>query len=141
MVLKVKLLSENAVLPKRGSVEAAGYDLSSAVEIVVPARGRALVATDIAVMVPHGTYGRVAPRSGLAVKHGIATGAGVIDSDYRGNVGVVLFNHSDDDFKVSPGDRIAQLILEQIVTPEIEPVEVLTDTERGNSGYGSTGIQ
>jgi deoxyuridine 5'-triphosphate nucleotidohydrolase len=83
--------------------------------------------------------GRVAPRSGLAVKNGIDTGAGVIDADYRGNVGVVLFNHDKEDFAVKAGDRVAQLILEQIATPEILEVDDLDDTTRGAGGYGSTG--
>ena len=83
--------------------------------------------------------GRVAPRSGLAVKHSIHTGAGVIDADYRGEVRVVLFNFSDIDFEVKEGDRIAQLILERIYTPEIEVVPVLEETIRGVGGFGSTG--
>lgn len=138
--LLVKKLSENATLPKRGSAGAAGYDLSSAEDTVVPARGKAVVKTDIAIRVPKGTYGRVAPRSGLAVKNFIDTGAGVVDEDYRGNVGVVLFNHSDVDFQVKKGDRVAQLVLEVIKTPEVEEVEELDDTERGANGYGSTGV-
>ncbi len=107
---------------------------------VVPARGRALLKTDIAIAVPAGTYGRVAPRSGLALKAGIDTGAGVIDADYRGNVGVILFNHSDTDFAVAAGDRIAQLILEAIVTPPVAAVDELDDTDRGADGFGSTGV-
>lgn len=80
----------------------------------MPARGRVVVDTDISIALPVNTYGRVAPRSGLAVKHGIDTGAGVIDADYRGLVGVLLFNCSDTDFKVNIGDRIAQLIVERV---------------------------
>ena len=96
--------------------------------------------TGIAIACPTGTYGRVAPRSGLAVKKFIDTGAGVIDADYRGEVGVVLFNFSDQDFSVKVGDRIAQLVLEKIcMVPAIE-VETLSDTERGSGGFGSTGV-
>jgi len=73
--------------------------ICSAEDVVIPARGKGIVKTDIAIAIPHGTYARVAPRSGLAVKNFIDTGAGVVDEDYRGNVGVVLFNHSDEDFK------------------------------------------
>ncbi|KAG2498193.1 hypothetical protein HYH03_003947 [Edaphochlamys debaryana] len=138
--LLVKKLSDKATLPKRGSAGAAGYDLSSAEDTVVPARGKAIVKTDIAIRVPKGTYGRVAPRSGLAVKNFIDTGAGVIDEDYRGNVGVVLFNHSDKDFEVKVGDRVAQLILERIVVPDVDEVEELDATDRGANGYGSTGV-
>jgi len=83
--------------------------------------------------------GRVAPRSGLAVKHSIHTGAGVIDADYRGEVKVVLFNFSDIDFEIKEGDRIAQLILERIYTPDVKVVPVLETTVRGDGGFGSTG--
>eukprot|EP00898_Chlorokybus_atmophyticus_P001457 jgi/Chlat1/2311/Chrsp17S02603 len=138
-VLQVKRLSERATLPSRGSAHAAGYDLHSAAECVVPARGKALVPTDIAIAIPADTYARIAPRSGLAWKHSIATGAGVVDADYRGPVGVILFNHSDADFAVKPGDRVAQLILERIVTPEVLEVDQLADTVRGAGGFGSTG--
>jgi dUTP pyrophosphatase len=81
-----------------------------------------------------------APRSGLAWKHSIDVGAGVIDADYRGPLGVILFNHSDQDFAVKAGDRIAQLILEVIVTPEVVEVEDLESTIRGSGGFGSTGV-
>lgn len=138
-VLRVKLLSDNAVVPKRGSPGAAGYDLSSAVRCLVPAKGRALVHTDLAIAVPHGCYGRVAPRSGLALKNGIDVGAGVIDEDYRGPVGVLLFNFSDMDHQVSVGDRVAQLVLERVATPEVVAVRDLEDTYRGSDGFGSTG--
>jgi dUTP pyrophosphatase len=115
--LLVKMLSKNAVMPKKNSANAAGYDLSSAVDAVVPANDKALIPTDIAVALPEGTYGRIAPRSGLAAKHHLAVGAGVIDADFRGNVKVVLFNHGSLDFHVSKGDRIAQLLLERIASP------------------------
>ena len=81
-----------------------------------------------------------APRSGLALKHSIDVGAGVIDADYRGPVGVILFNHSDADFAVKPGDRIAQMIIEVIATPEVAEVEDLDATVRGEGGFGSTGV-
>ncbi|CAM0875519.1 unnamed protein product [Alopecurus aequalis] len=139
-LLKVKKLSENAILPRRGSALAAGYDLSSAADAVVPARGKALVPTDLSIAIPEGTYARIAPRSGLALKHSIDVGAGVIDADYRGPVGVILFNHSEVDFTVKPGDRIAQLIIEVIATPEVVEVEDLDATVRGEGGFGSTGV-
>eukprot|EP00002_Diphylleia_rotans_P000526 TRINITY_DN10279_c0_g5_i1.p1 TRINITY_DN10279_c0_g5~~TRINITY_DN10279_c0_g5_i1.p1 ORF type:complete len:163 (-),score=39.27 TRINITY_DN10279_c0_g5_i1:227-715(-) len=139
-VLKVKKLSEHATIPTRGSSKAAGWDLYSAYDYVVPARGKELVKTDIAIAVPPNTYGRVAPRSGLAWKNHIDLGAGVVDEDYRGNVGVVMFNHSDQDFKVSKGDRVAQLILERISLADLQEVVELDDTERGAGGFGSTGV-
>lgn len=113
----------------------------SAYDTVVPARGKGLVKTDIQIEVPYGTYGRVAPRSGLAWKNFIDVGAGVIDQDYRGNVGVILFNHSDVDFDVKKGDRIAQLICERIVYPKVVEADTLTETARGEGGFGSTGTQ
>jgi dUTP pyrophosphatase len=118
-----------------------GYDLASAVDTVVPAKGKAIVKTDLAIAIPENTYARIAPRSGLAVKHFIDVGAGVVDYDYRGNVGVVLFNHSDVDFTVRQSDRIAQLILEKISMVPVEEVEELPSTERGEGGFGSTGTE
>tara|TARA_B100000282_G_C31738537_1_gene494959 strand:- start:2823 stop:3263 length:441 start_codon:yes stop_codon:yes gene_type:complete len=140
-VLRVKRLSEKATLPVRGSGLAAGYDLASAEDIVIPARGKAIAKTDLAMVIPLGHYGRIAPRSGFSWKKHTDIGAGVIDADYRGNVGVVIFNHSDEDISVSQGDRVAQLIIEQISTPVVEDVEGdLDDTERGEGGFGSTGM-
>lgn len=103
--------------------------------------GKGIVKTGISIACPPGTYGRVAPRSGLAVKKFIDVGAGVIDADYRGEIGVVLFNFSqENDFTVSIGDRIAQLVLEQVsMVPAVE-VQELTETERGAGGFGSTGV-
>ncbi|XP_001988619.2 deoxyuridine 5'-triphosphate nucleotidohydrolase [Drosophila grimshawi] len=140
-VLRFAKLTEHALEPLRGSKRAAGLDLRSAYDLVVPARGKAIVKTDLQVQVPEGSYGRVAPRSGLAVKNFIDVGAGVVDEDYRGNLGVVLFNHSDADFEVKRGDRIAQFICERIFYPDLEQVDKLEDTERGEAGFGSTGIK
>ncbi|GAB2303729.1 hypothetical protein Dimus_038950 [Dionaea muscipula] len=139
-LLKVKKLSDKAILPSRASPLSAGYDISSAIETKVPARGKAFVATDLSIGIPDGTYARIAPRSGLAWKHSIDVGAGVIDADYRGPVGVILFNHSDVDFEVKVGDRIAQLIIEKIMTPDVVDVEDLDSTARGAGGFGSTGV-
>lgn len=159
--LLVKRTSENAVLPERQSPGSAGYDLSAAHAAMIPRRGKGLVMTDLIIVVPEGHYGRIAPRSSLAWKHHIDVGAGVIDSDYRvkrweegvtifsfsfslslrqGVVGVVLFNHGDQDFHIVVGDRIAQLILERIsVFPIVEVLGDLDITVRGTGGFGSTG--
>ncbi|NWW48401.1 DUT protein, partial [Pedionomus torquatus] len=137
--LRFTKLSENASAPSKGSARAAGYDLYSAYDCVIPPMEKAVVKTDIQIALPAGCYGRVAPRSGLAAKHFIDVGAGVIDEDYRGNVGVVLFNFGKEVFEVKKGDRIAQLICERICYPELEEVETLDDTERGEGGFGSTG--
>jgi len=133
-------LSEYATKPSYGSKFAAGCDLYSAHDMIVPSRGKLCVPTDIQVEIPYGYYGRVAPRSGLAAKHFIDVGAGVIDSDYRGNVQVLLFNFSEQDFKVNRGDRIAQLIFERICHAELIEAESLEDSVRGGGGFGSTGI-
>ncbi len=141
LVLQVKRLSEDATLPVRGSEWAAGYDLSASRPVTVPPGGRAVVATDLSIACPAGTYGRVAPRSGLTVKNGIHVGAGVVDADYRGPVGVVLFNLGTDPFVVAKGDRIAQLILERIVLAPVQEVKDLDETVRGSGGFGSTGVK
>jgi len=140
MPLGVKKLCYDAIVPTRGSDRSVGYDLYSTEDTVVPCQaGRALVPTGIAVVLPEGVYGRVAPRSGLTVKHCIDVGAGVIDPDYTGEVKVVLFNHGEKDFEIKKGDRIAQLILERCETPPIEEISIVEDTERGDGGFGSTG--
>ena len=133
-------LSEFATIPVRGSALAAGYDLAAADDCVVPARGRALVSTGLSMACPEGTYGRIAPRSGLAWKNMIDTGAGVIDADYRGEVKVLLFNHEQNDFVVKRGDRVAQFILEKICTPEVVVCDDLDASVRGAGGFGSTGV-
>ncbi|XP_029987002.1 deoxyuridine 5'-triphosphate nucleotidohydrolase, mitochondrial isoform X2 [Sphaeramia orbicularis] len=138
-VLRFAKLSEYATAPTRGSAKAAGYDLYSAYDYSIGPMDKAIVKTDIQIAVPHGCYGRVAPRSGLAAKHFIDVGAGVVDEDYRGNVGVVLFNFGKETFEVKKGDRVAQLVCERICYPDLEEQETLDETERGAGGFGSTG--
>lgn len=139
MTLQVVRLTESSKLPSRGSAMAAGYDLYASEGVAIKARSRALVPTGIAVAVPVGTYGRIAPRSGLAIKHGIDVGAGVVDADYTGEVRVVIFNHDDGDYTIKTGDRVAQLIIEKIETPDVLEVNELQETPRSASGWGSTG--
>ncbi len=105
--LVVACVHKDAKMPIKATSGAAGYDLSACENKIVPAHGRALVSTGLVMAFPSAVYGQIASRSGLAYKNGIVVGAGVIDSDYRGIVGVVLFNHSDNDFQVNIGDRIA----------------------------------
>ncbi|XP_036420476.1 deoxyuridine 5'-triphosphate nucleotidohydrolase, mitochondrial isoform X1 [Colossoma macropomum] len=138
-VLKFAKLTENATTPTRGSSKAAGYDLYSAYDYSIGPMDKAIVKTDIQIAVPSGCYGRVAPRSGLAAKHFIDVGAGVVDEDYRGNVGVVLFNFGKETFEVKKGDRVAQLVCERICYPDLVELETLDETERGSGGFGSTG--
>lgn len=137
--LKVKKLSPNATLPVRASIGAAGYDLFSAEDCTIEPRTRKVVKTDLSMAIPARHYGRVAPRSGLSFKFGIDIAAGVIDSDYRGPLGIVMVNNGTNAFEVKAGDRVAQLLLERVSTPEVEEVEELDDTVRGTSGFGSTG--
>ena len=139
--LLVKKLSEDATLPVRGSEWSAGYDLAASRPASIPPMGRAIVHTDLSIACPAGTYARIAPRSGLAIKKGIDVGAGVVDADYRGPVGVILFNlDATNTFEVQKGDRIAQLILEKISMASLEEVEELDETVRGAGGFGSTGV-
>ena len=139
-MLKVQKLSNNAALPKRSIDGAAGYDLCASQNCTIPAKGKGLVRTGLAISFSAGLYARIAPRSGLALKKFIDVGAGAVDSVYRGEVGVVLFNHGDQDFEVKMGDRIAQLILEKIDTPKVEEVQALEESVRGSGGFGSTGV-
>ena len=114
MPLFVKRLVPTSVLPKKSSNGSAGFDLSSSAQATIPARGSVILRTGLSIKVPSGTYGRIAPRSGLAAKHSLDVGAGVVDPDFRGEVCIVMFNFSDEDYPVKEGERVAQLILEKI---------------------------
>jgi len=143
-VLRVKRLTPNAMIPTRGSEEAAGYDLYAAHDCTIAAQSKAMIKTDLAIAVPYGCYGRIAPRSGFAWKKHTDIGAGVVDSDYRGNVGIVVFNLSDKPVQVVYGERIAQLILERICFADIVEVgldDELGETKRADGGFGSTGMR
>lgn len=135
-----KKLDNKATIPTRGSKFSAGLDLSSVESLVIEPGDRAIVATGLAVIIPNDTYLRIAPRSGLAAKHGIDVLAGVVDSDYRGEIKVILANFGKEPFAVMPGERIAQAILEQCVIADVETVDSFTDTDRGANGFGSTGV-
>jgi len=139
-MFQVKKLVSHAVVPKRATEGSAGLDISSSVDMIIPPHKWLAVSTGISIMVPKNCYARLAPRSGLAFKYGIQVGAGVIDSDYTGEIKVILFNHGDDDFIIKTGDRIAQLIFEKIKTDNFHEVDELVKTERGEGGFGSTGI-
>jgi dUTP pyrophosphatase len=150
MVFNVKKLVPHAVLPIRGSAYAAGYDLHAIEDYVVQPGRRTVVSTGISVQFPPGTYGRIAPRSGLAVKHGIDVLAGVIDPDYTGELKVVLFNSdARQSFVIRQGYRIAQIILENFEAHEVSEIETIDLTNedepcpapiRGDHGFGSTGL-
>lgn len=137
--LRYQKLHADAIAPTRATSGAAGYDLHSVEGYVLTPGHRVVVSTGLRIVLPPGTYGRVAPRSGLAVKHGLDVGAGVVDPDYTGELKVVLFNHDTQTFVIRPGYRIAQLIVEPFIAPLVEEVQDVPETERGENGFGSTG--
>ena len=137
MTLEIRVEGPGA-LPEYATEGAAGADLRAAESVTLPAGGRAAVATGVSVEIPAGYVGLVWPRSGLAVRHGIDTLAGVIDSDYRGEVKVVLVNHGPEPWAVAPGDRIAQLLIQPVARARFMRA-ALAPSERGAGGFGSTG--
>ena len=141
--IRVKKLRPNAILPTYGSGEAAGADLYACLEeaVVVEPGRTAWIPTGIAMEIPKGCAGLVYARSGLACKKGLAPAnkVGVIDSDYRGEITVVLHNHGSEAQTVSSGERIAQMVITPVLTPAYVEAEDLTDTDRGQGGFGSTG--
>ena len=139
-----KKLHKDSIVPKKGSALAAGYDLFCYTDkdILIESSGKAMIPTGISVELPHNSYGRVAPRSGLTWNKFLDVGAGVVDEDYRGEILVILFNFSKENVIIKNGDKIAQLIVERIMPTEpvvYEPDQELSETNRGESGFGSTG--
>ena len=133
------VVGPGGTLPDYGSASAAGADLRASEALVIPPGGRAAVPTGLRLEIPPGHVGLVWPRSGLAVRHGIDTLAGVIDSDYRGEVKVVLVNHGDEPFAIAPGDRVAQLLVQPVERVRFQAADDVAETERGSGGFGSTG--
>ena len=125
--------------PTKGSEQAAGFDLYSCQDKKIPANGHDCVQTGISIQLPQGTYGRISIRSSLA-KQFLQVGGGVIDSDYRGELIIFLFNHSKNDFQVLKGSRVAQLIIEKISHPQLIELDKLPKTERNDKGFGSSGL-
>ncbi len=144
MRILVKQLRPGAQLPTAGSRYAAGYDLHACLDapVEIPPHSTAKIGTGLAIAVPEGWFGAIFARSGLATKQGLrpANCVGVCDSDYRGEYIIALYNDSDAVRTVSPGDRIAQLVLLPCMTAEFESADALPDTERSAGGFGSTGI-
>lgn len=138
-LLSFKRLDPRATLPARGSSQAAGLDIYCLDEVAIEPKQRALVRTGLAVAIPEGYYGRVAPRSGLATKQGLDVLAGVIDSDYRGELSCLLLNTGDETIHLPAQSKICQLIVERIITPTAVWADEISDTERGSGGFGSTG--
>lgn len=139
-IVEFSLLSNTARKPTKSSVNAAGHDLYSACEAVILPGQRKSISTDISIKLPKCSYGRIAPRSDLAVQYSIDVHAGVIDADYHGQIYVLLANMSKENFTVKVGDRIAQIIIEQIHDVTFVQTSQLDDTERGSNGFGSTDI-
>ena len=126
-------------MPTRGSSSSAGLDLYSIEELTIEPKQRAIARTGLAVAIPEEHYGRLAPRSGLALKNGLDVLSGVIDADYRGEIGCLLYNTGDQTIHLPAQSRICQLIIEKIILPEAAWVDDLSDTVRGAGGFGSTG--
>lgn len=139
MKLCIKKLAKDAILPTRANKGDAGCDLYSYEDATIEAYSKVVVGTKIAIKFPTGHYGKISSRSGLSAKNSIEVGAGTVDIAYTGEIRVVLYNHSDTPYTVKKGDRIAQLILIKISTPDIVEVEELDVTERGAGGFGSSG--
>ena len=148
MELKIKALSarigKDIPAPRYATSGAAAMDICACIDepVTIPAGGRAVISTGIAIALPSADYvALMFIRSGLGIKKGIclSNGVGVIDSDYRGEIMVGLSNHSDADYTIEPGERIAQLVIVPVFTPDIEEADELTDTERSAGGFGSTG--
>lgn len=137
MNLKV-VLDENAKMPTRAHETDAGFDIYSREDQIVPAKESAVFDSGVHIEIPTGYVGMLKSKSGLNVKHGI-TSEGVIDAGYTGSICVKLYNNSGYDYKVNAGDKISQLVILPIITPDLERVESLEDTERGENGFGSSG--
>jgi len=137
--IKIKLIDERAKTPKKTNTNDAGFDLFSIEKVSIGSGKRAIVKTGITMTIPDGYVGLIWPRSGLAVKNGIDTLAGVIDSGYRGEICVVLQNHGDSTYELNPGDRIAQMIFQTIGCVYFNEVDSLEDSDRGEGGFGSSG--
>lgn len=168
MNVQISLLSKNAQVPTFANDGDAGYDLYAAEDKVIFPLGWTLIKTDIALAIPNGYYGQIAPRSGLALKSGITVFGGIIDSTYRGNVGVILYNAKNpyeiidksasiykpnqkdvvlnqitlnsSIFRVSKGDRVAQIIFKKYEKVGFDLVDKLPESDRGQGGFGSTGV-
>ena len=137
-MVNIKKLSENAKIPSKARNTDAGYDLTSVESYELKPGERKAFKTDIAMAIPHNLYGRIAPRSGLALKKGIDVLGGVIDNSYRGEILVALINLGQEPIKIESGDKIAQIIFENYTNLNFELVDNLDDTSRGSSGFGSS---
>lgn len=143
MNVKIKKLNDNAIIPTRGSEQSAGYDLYACIDepIQIIPHDTVIIGTGLSIELPENTFGGIFPRSGIATSKGLAPAnkVGVCDSDYRGEYKVALHNHSDRTECINPNERIAQLIVIPYINISFEETNILSDTERGDGGFGSTG--
>lgn len=144
--LKIRKVSENAIIPKRATGGSAGLDLCACIDAPITLQGgeTALVPTGLAIELPSADYGAfIFARSGLAIKHGIGllNAVGVIDSDYRGEIKVGLINQINEAYTIEPGERIAQMVIMPVSMMPVEEVDALGETDRGAGGFGSTGTK
>ncbi|MEW8956718.1 dUTP diphosphatase [Clostridium sp.] len=142
MKLLIEKINEKAIIPFKAHEGDAGMDLFSVEEVTIKPMERKLIHTGIKIGLPKNTEAQIRPRSGLALKHGITVlnTPGTIDEGYRGEIGIILINLSNEDFKVEVGMKVAQMVIKEVLTLEVEEVSNLTKTKRGEGGFGSTGI-
>lgn len=136
--LKVKLLSKNAKMPTRGTPGSSGLDVYTPIDVTIPPRGDCLIPLDLAFEIPFGWDLSVYNKSGVATKRKLDKGAELIDSDYRGNCHIHFFNNSDEEVHFNKGDKISQLVMREVWMGELEEVDELNETIRGEGGFGST---
>ena len=143
MTVAFRRIHPDAVLPAYAHEGDAGMDVRSVDEVVIPPGRRALVHTGLVMQLPPCAEAQVRPRSGLALKHGVTVlnAPGTIDAGYRGEVGVILANFGDSDFAVKKGDRIAQIVVAPVTQPTVVEVDEVSSSDRGDGGFGSTGVQ
>ena len=136
--LHYEKLSDRAKAPKRATPGSIGLDLFTPTDILIPAKQQVLIPTDLILVPTQGYYIRIASKSGLAFKYGLTIEGGVVDPDYRGNVGVLLRNNSDVGHTLEQGEAMAQVIMERAAMPEVVEIKIARDTQRGAGGFGST---
>ena len=141
MTIKIKKLTSEAIIPKYAGPKEAGMDFYSSEESVIAPNERKVVKTGISMAIPNGYVGLLWDRSGLASRNGLKTMGGVIDSTYRGEIGIIIHNLSNQEFKVERGMRIAQMLIQPVEQKELIEVEELDETERGEGAFGSTGLK
>jgi dUTP pyrophosphatase len=141
MNVQIKKLVDNAIIPAYQTPHSAGFDLHSIEDYTIQSGERALIKTGLSLALPEGFELQIRPRSGIAYKHGITVlnTPGTVDSDYRGEVMVLLINHSNDEFVIQEGERIAQGVINEIIQASFDVVDQLSETSRGAGGFGSTG--